>query len=86
MKHDWTDGTKECWSQLYAFIYTIVLPRLTRIFSLLNANILYIFMYCILKTKYTGPQFIELEFHLEFSVCTLEIILAQIRCRTRVTP
>jgi hypothetical protein len=29
VKHDWTDGTKECWSRL--FVYAIVLPVLTRI-------------------------------------------------------
>jgi hypothetical protein len=46
MKHDWTDGTKKCWSRLFGAIVLLFLPL----------NILFRNMYftnLILKTKYT---------------------------------
>ena len=27
MKHDWTDGTKKCWSRLFVYTIVLLLPR-----------------------------------------------------------
>ena len=37
MKHDWTDGTKKCWSRL--FVYAIMLLVLTRGLTILFRNL-----------------------------------------------